>query len=278
MVEADHFERQSISTEPVIYWIDPALDPESGLSEKWVSPRHTHQNLPLEKNLKKSKKFAKNKDDRTHTERVKKQQKKRPKVTPLLSWLVVEHTKLKCVSACVNLCSVFISVLISNFFEFLNFFPAADFGGSVMDWPSALCPLDNGVRMKWNHGSDKEINVSEKITPVMVVCIEIHGNWSFIFPHSGRFTFAGDEEISAAALTKSGRLGMYADQLKVGKFISLPFRFNVLGFYDPQGQPFHFLCRPVSQLPWQQPLAQRLYSGQLVSVLRMAKWRHGFHA
>jgi len=85
----------------------------------------------------------------------------------------------------------------------------------------------------------------------MVVCIEIHGNWSLIFPHSGRFTFAGYEEISAAALTKFGRLGMYADQHqpKVGKFISLPSRFNVFGFYDPQGQPFHFLCRPVRQLP-----------------------------
>ena len=81
--------------------------------------------------------------------------------------------------------------------------------------------------------------------------IEIHGNRSVIFPHLGRSTFAGYEEISAAVLTKSGRLGMYADQRrpKVGKFISLPFRFNVLGFYDPQGHPFHFLCRPVIQLP-----------------------------
>ena len=45
MLEADHFERQNISTEPGIYWIDPARDPEAAFSEKWASPRQTHQSL-----------------------------------------------------------------------------------------------------------------------------------------------------------------------------------------------------------------------------------------
>ena len=90
MVEADHFERQGISTEPVIYWIDPALDPESALYEKWVSPRHTHQIL---------KKIEINEDDRTHTESV----KSKSKTTKSHSSFVLTCRRTHKVEVCVSM-------------------------------------------------------------------------------------------------------------------------------------------------------------------------------